>query len=313
MKNKITYKSFLSMYPNDDARLWALLNARTKESRKCLNPNCKGNIDRDYKRLKNKKGFLCVKCLIHVHPLADSPFDNTKISLTDLFEILYKKMSSSSGMSSQAIQDYYGFAYSTAHFLSTRIMQHMGECIDHKFTDTVVEIDESYISTGNKGLTRNFPFGRGRENMRTTSVLAIVERGGKCILKKIPDTSADTIIPLILKHVDKNCTIHTDEWGAYNSLAMLGYKHFTVNHNNTDKNKKYVDGEASTNSCENLFSNLSRLVYGTHRSVSDDLLPLYLNEIAFKHSFRNEVDYGFKSFLEEMEPLSSTYSYKRSA
>ena len=51
MKNKITYKSFLNLYPNDDARLWALLNARTKDSRVCLNPNCKGNIDRDYKRL----------------------------------------------------------------------------------------------------------------------------------------------------------------------------------------------------------------------------------------------------------------------
>src|SRR5258705_14004176 len=100
MKTKFSYKSFMKRYPNDDERLFALLNARTGSNRSCLNPSHKnGNIDRDYKRLRNKKALLCNGCLLHVHPLVDGPFDHSRLNLAELFEITFKELSASSGMS----------------------------------------------------------------------------------------------------------------------------------------------------------------------------------------------------------------------
>lgn len=42
--------------------------------------------------------------------------------------------------------------------------------------------------------------------------------------------NAETLIPLIEKHVEPGSTIVSDCWGAYNNLDQRGYNHLTVNH-----------------------------------------------------------------------------------
>ncbi len=41
---------------------------------------------------------------------------------------------------------------------------------------------------------------------------------------------ANTLLPIIEKHVRVGTMIHSDEWRAYNRLSSLGYEHQTVNH-----------------------------------------------------------------------------------
>jgi len=42
--------------------------------------------------------------------------------------------------------------------------------------------------------------------------------------------NAETLIDFINKSVQKNSTIYTDKWPAYNGLSKQGFTHFTVNH-----------------------------------------------------------------------------------
>lgn len=90
--------------------------------------------------------------------------------------------------------------------------------------NATVEIDETKF-----GRRKNH-VGRIRDGMW---ILGIIERGSKRFRLEIcPNNKrdADTLLPLIEKHVEQGTTIMTDKWRAYSALSRKGYFHFTVNH-----------------------------------------------------------------------------------
>lgn len=96
----------------------------------------------------------------------------------------------------------------------------------------MVWIDESKF-----GKRKN---GRGRR-AKGPWVLGILSSGegeiGRIIIIPVPDRRADTLIPIIERHVARGSTIVTDEWRAYSSLCRRGYRHLKVNHS-----LEFVDG-----------------------------------------------------------------------
>lgn len=60
----------------------------------------------------------------------------------------------------------------------------------------------------------------------------------KVFMVPVEDRSAKTLIPLIQRWIEKGSIIHSDCWKAYSSLRRCGYKHLTVNHSKTFKDKK---------------------------------------------------------------------------
>lgn len=52
----------------------------------------------------------------------------------------------------------------------------------------------------------------------------------------------DTLIPIIERECEKGSVIHSDEWPAYGNLNVIGYRHFTVNHQ-----ENYVDPVTGAN------------------------------------------------------------------
>lgn len=318
MQRKMSESAFMKRYESDLTRLFAFLNARLDGKDNCLTPGCPGSI-KNYKHLKSRKkdksrkALLCPICLGHFHPLADGPFENCKLPLKLMFRIFYDVLSSPSGMTAQKIMKTHGVAYTTAHLFLHKIREHMGFCLPQRFVNTVIEVDESYISSGNKGMDRHYRFKRGRGTEKNSTVLSIVARGGGCLLLKIPDVQATTLISLIETYVDKSCIVCTDNLPAYRRLSNIGYEHNIVNHKSDDGGSRWVNGIASTNAAENSFSNLKRGIKGIYRSVSDEHLQNYLNEYAFKHTYRSEPDYGFEEFLKAMPSIRETYKLKKAA
>ena len=80
----------------------------------------------------------------------------------------------------------------------------------------------------------------------------------KGFMRRVPDRSAATLIPLIQQWIAPGATIHSDCWAAYSSLSQLGYVHRTVNHTNHTSN--FVDPRtgATTNNVEALWSRVKR-------------------------------------------------------
>jgi transposase-like protein len=109
----------------------------------------------------------------------------------------------------------------------------------------VVEVDETYIG----GKTRGGKRGRGSE--RKTPVVALVERGGKIHSRPVERVNAKTLKGAIREMVDKDSTIMTDEWIAYQEIgAEFKGGHQVVNHGTGE----YVRGQVSTNSAESYFA-----------------------------------------------------------
>jgi transposase len=307
----LTIQNFKKKYGSESACLKALLQFRMNADGLCFNSSCKSSIEKYYHPLKGRKAFICSRCLKHFYPMAGSIFDHSHISAADWFHIIFKLLYSRNGVSAKELHREFGFSYRSIFRMLHNIRGLMWECLNFELENTVVEIDESYVFTGNKGFGRHYPFTRGRGSLKSTSILGIIERRGFAKFIVIPDTTADTIIPEIVKNVPPTTIIYTDSWGAYNQLHALGYQHAIVNHSKFE----FVDYEtsASTNSAENAFMNLKRIVRGTWRNVSENLLQNYLNEQAFRHSFRFEHDYGFEIFMKSFPPLSEVYGDKKKA
>ena len=94
----------------------------------------------------------------------------------------------------------------------------------------------------------------GRENITKEEgrmvfwVFGGIERDTKnCFLASVEDRSADTLIPIIKKHVLPGTTIISDCWKAYSRLKEEGYEHQTAYHS-----KEFINKEtgANTNTTE---------------------------------------------------------------
>ena len=53
---------------------------------------------------------------------------------------------------------------------------------------------------------------------------------GRILILPVLNRSADNLVPIIEKYIEKGTKILTDGWAAYASLNSLGYQHYAVNH-----------------------------------------------------------------------------------
>ena len=141
---------------------------------------------------------------------------------------------------------------------------------------------------------------------------------GNFRLEICPDNrrDAETLLPLIQKHIAPGTTIHSDCWKAYGSLEELGYKHYTVNHS-----EHYKDPETGvhTNNIESNWRPLKRALQGSSKNTLADHLCEYLwrREIRKKDGdfMTNLIDdiarVDWTEFTEAIEETNQPTSSKR--
>lgn len=139
----------------------------------------------------------------------------------------------------------------------------------------VVEIDESHF------FRRKYNRGRYRNAIW---VFGAIERGtNNCLLVPVPDRRAETLLPIIERHILPGTTIISDCWAAYNALSNTpNYTHETVNHR-----YNFVSPDnptVHTQNIENCWLHTKRFLrqqFGTARNQ----LEGYLYEFMFKKKF----------------------------
>ena len=138
--------------------------------------------------------------------------------------------------------------------------------------------------------------------------------GGICretkdtFLAPCPDNKRDapTLIDIIERHVNKDTTIITDCWRAYDGLMQQGWHHLTVNHQ-----YNFVDPEtqAHTQTIESTWWQIKRSLPATN-SRHDGGLLLMFGEFLYRRKHREE-DHLLVTFLRhcgEIYPLISLFS-----
>ena len=270
--NKFTVQDFFKRFPDDNACLDHLMQTRFGETITC--PKCKKQGK--FHRIKKIPAYSCQWCGHHIHPMVDTPFQDSQTSLQKWFYAMYLFTTSRHGVPAKELQRQLGVTYKCAWRIGHEIRKYMGKVDGDAPLSGHVEIDETWVGGVKEGK------GTGHAKASKTIVLGMVQRDGKAMTAIIPNIKTKTILPIVKRHVKKGSTISTDEWYAYRTLPAEGYNHGTVEHGM----KQYVKGIHHTNRIEGFWSHLKRAIKGTHIHVSKKHLHKYLVEFEYRYNMR---------------------------
>ena len=298
---KYTIRDFDRDFPDDDTCLEWLKDY--------LYPggiNCKlcGEVTKHH-RVKSRPSYSCDRCGHHVHPMADTIYQDTRTPLKLWFYATYLMAQTRCGISAKQIQRETGVTYKTAWRMFNRIRSLLAE--DIKDLSGTVETDETLM-----GGKRRYRHGeqaprdakgkvrRGRRaaiDENKTIVFGMVERQGRVVAVTVPNVKTATLLPHLTERVLPKSTVYTDEAASYNSLAKAGYRHRRIAH----AQKIYVRGNVHTNTIEGFWSLLKRGIGGVYHAVSAKYLQSYLNEYSFRYNHRDDEVPMFQTMLSRVE------------
>lgn len=236
--SQYTIVEFMREFPNDAACLdWLWRTRYAKDGKHAFCPRCE--VERSFRRYataQRRQSWTCTACGHHLHPTAGTIFDKSATSLHLWFYGIYLMTSTRCGISAKQLERELGVTYKTAWRMFHLIRQLLAD--DATALAGTVEIDETLIGGKRRyrrgELAPRNPDGTLKRGRRTradenkTTVLAMVERGGRVRAVVVPDVKAATILPHVREHVLPEAMVYTDEAAAYQRLPKRGYAHKRV-------------------------------------------------------------------------------------
>jgi transposase-like protein len=214
--------------------------------------------------------------------LTGTMFEDTKLPLRKWFIAIFYVTAHKKGISSCQLARDLDITQKTAWYVLKRIQNCLGiECIECLRNE--VEADETYIGGKNKNRHKDKKVenAQGRSIKDKKPVFGLAKRGGIVFAKAVENVQSETIYPIITKSLHKDTTVYTDEYGVYVNLSAL-FPHEIVQHGAGE----YVKGKAHTNTMENYWSHLKRMIIGIHHKVSGKHLQYYVDGESFRYNTR---------------------------
>ena len=107
-------------------------------------------------------------------------------------------------------------------------------------------------------------------------------------MRRIPDASAETLMPFLKEAIEPGSTVHTDGWLGYMPVEAAGYDHEVT----------FLKGRKKTASqlmprVHRVASLLKRWLMDTHQgAVTQEHLDYYLDEFTFRFNRRRSANRG---------------------
>jgi transposase-like protein/IS1 family transposase len=235
-------------------------------------PSCHTPMsEQGYARSIDKVAFKCNQCSRRTSIRDGSIFAGSHLSLAKLLGIFYLT-------SLETLQKNIAETLEIDHKTIIDWQQRIRDVYTRKLlrdpitlggTGVIVEIDESLLARAKS--TRN----RRARHVRQQWMFGMFDRTQKKgLIFMVPDRSAETLIPIIQRHLLPGTLIYSDGWRAYSALQDLGFSHAVVVHQNQFVNT--VTG-VHTNNVENYWRRCKskfKRISGTYRCK----LASYLDE-----------------------------------
>lgn len=293
------FLSFANNFPTEESCIKYLEALRWKDG--VISP-----FDGKSKVYKCKNGkYKCKNTGRYFDAKTGTVFANTKLPLRFWFYAMFLFLSHKRGVSSCQLARDLGITQKTAWIMLHKIRQYMASENNHTLSGTV-EIDETFVGGKNKNRHKDKRVEKcqGRSYKDKTPVFGILERDGKVIAKVVPNTKAQTLVPLIKAYVKNGSTVNTDGW-EYSGLSE-NYTQMSVDHEKHFYGTTYVtdDGEIitiCTNGIENVWSHFKRMIFCTYYCVRKKYMQNYVDEYIFRFNTRKYTDFQrFELYLQNI-------------
>jgi transposase-like protein len=251
-----------------DGRVYDLAGVRGKPSKK----SPEGAIRYGLKK--------CGACRKQFTVKVGTVFEHARMPLHKMLQAVHLIMSSKKGISSHQLSRVLEIQYNTAWFLSHRIREAMrtGELTPFGGEGGVVEVDETFIGIKDGYTKQRHAF------HHKVAVLSLVHREtGQSRSFVVDGVSRETIIPLVMKNVQRETYIMTDEARVYyGQFRNVFLGHGRVNH----QQGEYGRGRVFTNTVEGFFSIFKRGMKGVYQHCREKHLHRYIAEFDFRYCNR---------------------------
>lgn len=114
---------------------------------------------------------------------------------------------------------------------------------------------------------------------------------GRLRLQVLDNSRAKTLEAFTTTTTARGAIVHTDGLNSYAGLTKLGYSH------RPRKQTGAAPGDELLPRVHRAISNLKAWMHGTHRGVSKEHLPVYLDEFVFRHNRRGTSMAAFQTLL----------------
>jgi transposase len=135
-----------------------------------------------------------------------------------------------------------------------------------------IEVRESYVGSARKGHKR-------RPVQGNAPVIGLLTRGGKIHTVMVPNTSEDTLLPILRTRINPDALVYTSAVEVSDALDRLGVRHRRVN-----QNDRFAPGPAHVNGIEN-FWNQARRHLRKYNGIPSHHLHLYLKECEWRFNY----------------------------
>lgn len=268
-------------YPDQEACIEHLERVRWGDEPHC--PHC-GSTHVARKDDGGRVGrWNCHGCHASFNVLSGTVMQKTKLPLQKWFLAIGLMVNAKKSLSSHQLARDLEMNQKSALYMQHRIRASMAE-EQAPLLQGIVEADETYV--GGKPRKKNRvedrePAKRGRGTSKTP-VIGAVERGGKVVAEVANGLSGRNILQFLKGAVDPQGTLLiTDEYKAYAVASRSHFQHAVINHS-----VAYADGDTHTNTIEGFWSLLKRSWYGSHHHYSENWMPLFVSEAAWKYNHR---------------------------
>jgi transposase-like protein len=233
--------------------------------------------------------WQCKDCGRQTSATAGTVMHGTRTPLRTWFWAAYLVATHHPGISAKQLQRQLALSrYETAWLILQKLRRAM-VAPEREPLKGEVEIDEFFLGGHEDGLKG------GRQHGKKALVGAAIEvrgRGsGRLRLQALPNSQATTLEAFTKATTTPGAIVHTDGLFSYNGLAKLGYDH------RPRKQATVRAGEQSLPRAHRAISNLKAWMHGTHRTVSPEHLPVYLDEYVFRHNRRGTPMAAFQTLL----------------
>jgi transposase-like protein len=239
--------------------------------------------------LERRHLWECAACSLQTSVTAGTVMHRTRTPLRTWFWAAYLVATHHPGISAKQLQRQLGLSrYETAWLILQKLRRAMVAPERSPLTREV-EIDEFWLGGYEEGLKGSRQ--RGKKALVGAAIEVRGAGSGRLRLQVLANSRAKTLEVFTKTTTAPGAIVHTDGLNSYAGLGKLGYQH------RPRKQTGAAPEDQLLPRAHRAISNLKAWMHGTHRGVSKEHLPVYLDEFVFRHNRRGTPMAAFQTLL----------------